>query len=193
MIDEPRIHDYGDDGNVHKKVSLEFGDVEEGFAEADLVREDIFFYEGNTHLPMEQHAAVAYLDTDQKLTLWSSTQTPHYVHRALTKVLGNSRQSHPRDCHAEWRRLWRQERSVQSRSCRLQTVHDDRTPGEVHADARRSLLLSPRPSSGADARQDRRQERRCDHRDALSNRFWTAAPMAATAWRARSTPGPCKR
>src|SRR5216683_4126198 len=87
MIDEPRIHEYGDGGNVHKKVSLEFGDVDEGFAEADLVRADIFFYEGNTHLPLEQHAAVAHFDTDEKLTLWSSTQTPHYVHRALAKVL----------------------------------------------------------------------------------------------------------
>src|SRR6266550_2203686 len=87
LIDEPRIQDYGDAGNIHKKVSLEFGNVEEGFAEADLIREDVFFYEGNTHLPMEQHAAVAYFDTDNKLTLWSSTQTPHYVHRALTKVL----------------------------------------------------------------------------------------------------------
>ena len=87
LIDEPRIHDYGDGGNIHKKVSLEFGDVEEGFAEADLIREDTFFYEGNTHLPMEQHAAVAYFDTDNKLTLWSATQTPHYVHRALAKVL----------------------------------------------------------------------------------------------------------
>jgi 4-hydroxybenzoyl-CoA reductase subunit alpha len=88
MIDEPRIHEYGDGGNVHKKVSLEFGDVDEGFAEADLIREDTFFYEGNTHLPMEQHAAVAHFDSDEKLTLWSSTQTPHYVHRALAKVLG---------------------------------------------------------------------------------------------------------
>src|ERR671912_2084974 len=88
LIEEPRIHDYGDGGNVHKKVSLEFGDVDEGFAEADLVREDTFFYEGNTHLPMEQHAAVAHFDPDGKITLWSSTQTPHYVHRALTKVLG---------------------------------------------------------------------------------------------------------
>jgi len=87
MIDEPRIHEYGDGGNVHKKVSLEFGEVEAGFAEADLIREDIFFYEGNTHLPMEQHAAVAHFDSDEKLTLWSSTQTPHYVHRALAKVL----------------------------------------------------------------------------------------------------------
>src|SRR5918995_1157265 len=88
LIDEPRIHEYGDSGNVHKKVSLEFGDVEEGFAEADVVREDTFFYEGNTHLPMEQHAAVAHFDSDGKITLWSSTQTPHYVHRALAKVLG---------------------------------------------------------------------------------------------------------
>ena len=88
MIEEPRIHEYGDVGNVHKKVSLEFGDVEEGFAEADLVREDTFFYEGNTHLPMEQHAAVDHFDADKKITLWSSTQTPHYVHRALAKVLG---------------------------------------------------------------------------------------------------------
>jgi 4-hydroxybenzoyl-CoA reductase alpha subunit len=85
--DGPRIHDYGDSGNIHKKVALQFGDVEEGFAEADLVREDFFFYEGNTHLPLEQHAAVAHFDTDEKLTLWSSTQTPHYVHRALAKVL----------------------------------------------------------------------------------------------------------
>ena len=87
LIDEPRIHEYGDEGNIHKKVSLEFGNVEEGFAEADLIREDTFFYEGNTHLPMEQHAAVGNFDPDNKLTLWSSTQTPHYVHRALAKVL----------------------------------------------------------------------------------------------------------
>ncbi len=87
LIDEPRIHEYGDEGNIHKKVSLEFGNVEDGFALADLVREDIFFYEGNTHLPMEQHAAVGNFDPDNKLTLWSSTQTPHYVHRALAKVL----------------------------------------------------------------------------------------------------------
>jgi CO/xanthine dehydrogenase Mo-binding subunit len=55
-MDQPRIHEYGDCGNVHKKVALEFGDVEEGFAEADLVREDVFFYEGNT------------------ICLWSSTR-----------------------------------------------------------------------------------------------------------------------
>ena len=86
---EPRIHDYGDGGNIHKLVNLEFGDVDEGFAAADLVREDLLFFEGSTHLPMEQHAAVADWSPlpDGKLTLWSSTQTPHYVHRALAQVL----------------------------------------------------------------------------------------------------------
>ncbi len=81
------IHDYGDAGNIHKLISLEFGDVEEGFAAADQIFEDTLFFEGNTHLPMEQHAAVARWSEDRKLTLWSSTQTPHYVHRALAKVL----------------------------------------------------------------------------------------------------------
>jgi 4-hydroxybenzoyl-CoA reductase alpha subunit len=85
---ETPIHDYGDQANIHKLVAMEFGDTEEGFSRADRVYEDLFFYEGNTHLPLEQHAAVADFGPDGKLTLWSSTQTPHYVHRALSKVLG---------------------------------------------------------------------------------------------------------
>ena len=84
---EPQLHSYADSGNLHKLVNLEFGDLEKGFEQADLVREDLFFYEGNTHLPMEQHAALGSCTSDGKLTLWTSSQTPHYVHRALAKVL----------------------------------------------------------------------------------------------------------
>lgn len=84
---EVRIHEYGDGPNVHKNVALQFGDVEASFTGAHLVREDVFFFEGNTHLPMEQHAALAHWAPDDKLTLWSSTQTPHYVHRLLSKIL----------------------------------------------------------------------------------------------------------
>jgi len=84
---EVRIHEYGDGPNVHKNVALQFGDVDKAFADSHLVREDVFYFEGNTHLPMEQHAAVAHWTADGKLTLWSSTQTPHYVHRLLTKIL----------------------------------------------------------------------------------------------------------
>jgi len=83
----PQIHDYADHHNIHKFVSLEFGDLEAGFRAAEYIREDTFFYEGNTHLPLEQHAALAYFSPEGKLTLWSATQTPHYVHRALEKTL----------------------------------------------------------------------------------------------------------
>ena len=84
---EPRIHDYGEGPNVHRLAHFAFGDVEPALASADRVFEDLFFYEGNTHLPLEQHAAVAALDADGRLTLWSSTQTPHYVHRELARAL----------------------------------------------------------------------------------------------------------
>ena len=84
---DPRIHDYADDGNLHKVVSMKFGDLDQGFAEADVVLEDDMFFEGNTHLAMEQHATVALPEPDGKVTLYSSTQTPHYLHKALTKVL----------------------------------------------------------------------------------------------------------
>jgi 4-hydroxybenzoyl-CoA reductase subunit alpha len=85
---EPRIQDHGDAGNIHKMVALDFGDVPAAIAGADLVVEDCFFYQGNTHLPLEQHATLAYLGTDGRLTIASSTQTPHYLHRAAAKVLG---------------------------------------------------------------------------------------------------------
>jgi 4-hydroxybenzoyl-CoA reductase alpha subunit len=84
---ETRIHDYGEQGNIHRNQSYEFGDVEDALAHSDHVFDDVFFYEGNTHLPMEQHAALAAVEGDGRLTLWTSTQVPHYLHRALSKVL----------------------------------------------------------------------------------------------------------
>src|SRR5437899_4923366 len=84
---EPRIHRYAHQGHIHRLQALEFGDVNEALARADHVFEDLFFYEGNTHLPIEQHASVAAVDGEGKLTLWSSTQVPHYIHRALANAL----------------------------------------------------------------------------------------------------------
>ncbi|HEY7415940.1 MAG TPA: molybdopterin cofactor-binding domain-containing protein [Ktedonobacteraceae bacterium] len=90
---ENKINDEARIGNIHKAVSYEFGEVEEGFATADYVREDWFYYEGNNHAPVEEHACVASWEPNPsdpvggKLTLWSSTQTPHYVHREVSKVL----------------------------------------------------------------------------------------------------------
>ena len=66
---------------------MQFGDVDAAIAGADHVFDDLFFFEGNTHLPLEQHSAVGVKDADGKLVVYSSTQTPHYLHRALAKAL----------------------------------------------------------------------------------------------------------
>src|SRR3954464_14392106 len=59
---EPRIHDYGEQGNIHRNQSYEFGDVQQALKASAFVFEDFFFYEGNTHLPMEQQATLAFID-----------------------------------------------------------------------------------------------------------------------------------
>src|SRR5579859_2196148 len=90
---EVKINDDARTGNIHKAVSYEFGDMETGFAAADYIREDWLYYEGNNHAPLEAHACVARWEPNPsdpvggKLTLWTSTQTPHYVHREVSKVL----------------------------------------------------------------------------------------------------------
>jgi 4-hydroxybenzoyl-CoA reductase alpha subunit len=87
---EPKIHEHSKAGNVSKHVELAFGDVDAAAAEADLVVEDEYSFHGTTHTPIEPHCAVARFDPDAAsglLTVWSSTQITHYVHRALARVL----------------------------------------------------------------------------------------------------------
>jgi 4-hydroxybenzoyl-CoA reductase alpha subunit len=83
-----RIHSWNRRANIQKAVSFEFGDIGRGFEQADQIFEDTLFYQGSTHLPMEQYCAIGSYGPGDKLTLWSSTQTPHYLHRTLSKVLG---------------------------------------------------------------------------------------------------------
>ncbi len=86
--DNPIHADHGGEGNVDRLASLEFGDVDSAFEDAAHTREDTFFYQGNTHLALEEHSAVASWDPGQgKLTVWASTQVPHYIHRQLAKAL----------------------------------------------------------------------------------------------------------
>jgi 4-hydroxybenzoyl-CoA reductase alpha subunit len=89
----PLVHDTDWKGrartsNLCKKVELSFGDVDAGFDKADATVDNTWFYEGNTHAPIEPHCAVADWSRDGQLTLWSSTQVPHYLHRELARVLG---------------------------------------------------------------------------------------------------------
>ena len=73
--------------NLCKEVSLAFGDVDEAIDEAATVVEGHWSYAGSNHAAIEPHCAIADWDPDGRLTVWSSTQVTHYLHRELAKVL----------------------------------------------------------------------------------------------------------
>ncbi|HEU4880976.1 MAG TPA: xanthine dehydrogenase family protein molybdopterin-binding subunit [Longimicrobium sp.] len=81
----------GQNGNISKIVKLEFGEVEQGLAASDVVIEGEYYFEGTTHTPIEPHCAIGQWEEGGapggRLTVWSSTQVPHYLHRELAKVL----------------------------------------------------------------------------------------------------------
>jgi CO/xanthine dehydrogenase Mo-binding subunit len=81
----------GHNGNISKIVKLDFGEVDRGLAESDVVIEGEYFFEGTTHTPIEPHCAIGQWEEGGapggRLTVWSSTQVPHYLHRELAKVL----------------------------------------------------------------------------------------------------------
>jgi 4-hydroxybenzoyl-CoA reductase alpha subunit len=85
---DPPIHEDRKEGNVSKKVELAFGDVDSAFAGAAVVIEGDYDFHGTTHAAIEPHCVLARYGPDGVLTLWSSTQITHYVHRALSRVLG---------------------------------------------------------------------------------------------------------
>jgi len=76
----------GHNGNITKMVKLAFGDVDAKLAESDVVIEGDYFFEGTSHTPIEPHCAIGWYAPDGKLTVWSSTQVPHYLHRELARV-----------------------------------------------------------------------------------------------------------
>ena len=77
----------GHNGNILKHVHLEFGDVDERMAQADVTVEGEYFFHGTTHTPIEPHCAIGRLNQDGVLEVWSSTQVPHYLQRELARVL----------------------------------------------------------------------------------------------------------
>ncbi|MFB7010808.1 molybdopterin-dependent oxidoreductase [Streptomyces sp. NPDC056237] len=79
--------------NVAGEVHGEIGDVEQGFAEADVVHEETFRTQRVQHASLETHGCVAYFEpkedgTGERLTVRSSTQTPFLTRRALCALYG---------------------------------------------------------------------------------------------------------
>ena len=97
--------------NVCHRFRIRHGDVSEGFAEAEVVVEEVFRTAAAQHAPMEPHAALAEWE-DGRLTIWSGTQTPFNTRADLAGLFGIARGG-----RSAWsRRRWAA-RSVPRRSC----------------------------------------------------------------------------
>ncbi|MGP8109361.1 MAG: xanthine dehydrogenase family protein molybdopterin-binding subunit [Thermoplasmata archaeon] len=87
-VAEP-IHARGLNGtNIQKEVVQHFGDVDAAFAHAAHTARVRGTFAGVTHAFTEPLVTVAESSPDGRLTVWSATQVPHYLHRSLSEVLG---------------------------------------------------------------------------------------------------------
>jgi len=73
--------------NVCHRFRLRQGDVEAGFAEADVVVEETFRTAAAQHAHMEPHASVARW-VDGRLEVWTGTQTPFNLRSDLAGIFG---------------------------------------------------------------------------------------------------------
>jgi len=73
--------------NVCHHWSYARGDVDRGFAEADLVVEQTFTFPMVHHYSLEPHCAIARVD-GHGITVWASTQHPFPVRKELAEIFG---------------------------------------------------------------------------------------------------------
>ncbi len=83
----PRLHEHAE-RNINVTRHIEWGDVDQGFKEADYIREDWFRCSSQHHVCMETHCAVASYSPEGKLTVYTSTQSHYYIQVLLAWVLG---------------------------------------------------------------------------------------------------------
>ncbi|TAN56329.1 MAG: hypothetical protein EPN26_04035, partial [Rhodospirillales bacterium] len=73
--------------NIGGKTETEWGDVEQGFAEADYVREDRFENQLRTHGYLEPQVTLAHWESD-KLNVWTSSMGTFIKRAKLSRTLG---------------------------------------------------------------------------------------------------------
>lgn len=75
-------------GNVTSEAELIVGDVEKGFAESDVIIENVYETSAQYHAYLEPVNALAEVDAEGKITVWSSTQSVYRVQANLSDSLG---------------------------------------------------------------------------------------------------------
>ena len=74
--------------NISAETHSAAGDVEQGFAESDLVVEDTYVIPRVHQTYMEPHVSVADVESTGKVTVWASTQGPFAIRSGIAGTLG---------------------------------------------------------------------------------------------------------
>ncbi|MAG97466.1 MAG: 4-hydroxybenzoyl-CoA reductase [Rhodospirillaceae bacterium] len=82
----PQVHDYAE-GNLSWDFHMDYGDVEQGFREADLVHEERFETGRVITGFLEPPAALA-LWEGSGVTIWAAKQSPYFHYRHLAALFG---------------------------------------------------------------------------------------------------------
>ena len=72
--------------NIEKEYHHVFGDPDKGFEEADFVAEERYYAGEVNQAAMEPHATLAIWEPNNRMTVYSSTQVPFYLHRTIASV-----------------------------------------------------------------------------------------------------------
>ncbi len=78
----------GEKSNICYHFKLRTGNVQKAFAEADHIFEDTFSSPPAQHMPMEPHVTLVYMDENEKINVWTATQTPSFVRTQLAATFG---------------------------------------------------------------------------------------------------------
>ncbi len=70
------------------------GDIDQGFAEADITLEDVYHVPRYAHCAIETHAAVGRFDHAGRLTVWTASQSPHTQRNIFAETLAPLGLSH---------------------------------------------------------------------------------------------------
>jgi len=83
----PQLHE-NFAGNLSAEVHQEFGNIEEGLKQSDIIKTTMMKSKRQDGACIEMQGCIAEYDNRNILTLTSSTQVPHYVQRTIAMVLG---------------------------------------------------------------------------------------------------------
>ncbi len=89
---EPEIHEMFDIGfkpkrNIAAAYEMNVGDVEKSLAACDYVIRETFYTQAQAHVMLEPHTVNARMDYQNRICIYSATQTPFHVRRIISQGL----------------------------------------------------------------------------------------------------------